>query len=152
MLVGLALWNVRLVEGFALDVPPNESPIQRLRNPTLDDRVPEHWPRDPVLRRTLDELDWVVMLAKRPGWTWETARDATLHVELELGPPEPIGPVLFAKDAAGRQRRRMSWDQNLARYELPPGSKVHVNVAASPALRRMLGNTSTRDSCVRNCG
>ena len=271
VLVGLALWNVRLVEGFAMDVPPNESPIQWLRKPTLDDRVPEHWPRDPVLRRTLDDLDWKLMLARRPGWTWDTASgelrcedgralelttvrpkecvkgrtgiifrrplggcdecpprsgclqssrpqaskhvqflvpteiasglrerlrmvrgqapsgderhgasiaepgplacteslflpasarqgflrtlvDATLHIQLELGPPEPIGPVLVAKDAAGRQRRRMTWDQNLARYELPTGSKVRVNVAASPALRTMLGDTPIRDSCVGNCG
>ena len=67
VLVGLALWNIRLVEGFALDVPHSERPVQQLRRLAFDDRVPEHWPRDPVLRDTLDALDWTAMLGRARG-------------------------------------------------------------------------------------
>jgi len=270
-LVGLSLWNIRLVEGFSLDTPPIESPVQQLRRSASDDRIPEHWPRDPVLRDTLDELNWEKMLEKRPGWAWDAAsgelrcedgraltlttvrakelaegrtgiifrrpvggcedcsprpdclrsgrqqaskhseflvsteiacrlrerlrlvrelgscrnraseppiaepgplacteslflpaaarqafqrtfRGATLHVEVELGPTEPLGPALVAKSAAARQRRRLTWEQNRARYQLPPGSKVRIELAASATLRAMLGDTSPRDSCVGNCG
>ena len=272
VLVGLTLWNIRMVEGFALDVPPCERPVQQLRRLAYDDRVPEHWPRDPVLRDNLDELDWTAMLGARPGWTWDadagellcedgraltlttvrakeqtagrtgiifrrpmggcedcmprssclssarpmaskhseflvptaiasklrdrlrlvrqqpstndqrrgalsipepgqlvcteslflpaaarqgfqrTLQDATLHVEVELGPRGPTGPRLVADSVAARQRRRLTWDQNLARYELPAGSEVRIHVAAGAALRRMLGDTQSRDSCIGTCG
>ncbi len=73
-LVGLALWNLRLVRGFDLQRPPPVRPVQPPRQPRIDDRAHEHWPRDPVLCRILDELDWTAMLAKRPGWGWDASR------------------------------------------------------------------------------
>ena len=73
-LVGLFLWNLRLARGFDLERPPAVCPVQPPRRPRVDDRAHEHWPRDPVLCRILDELDWTAMLDKRPGWGWDAGR------------------------------------------------------------------------------
>lgn len=259
---GLSLWNLRVVRGFWQDPPPAERPVQQPRTSQVDDRVPEHWPRDPIIYKTLNELDWAALLANRPGWRWDANaaellcedgrplalttvrrpehakgragiifrrpkggcedcearpgcldserelackhaefsvpteiaarlrdrlarvraqprkrptitpiddetgpheildslllpaaarqgyrhvfRGATLRVVVERGPDEPPRPRLVAVDVADRQRRRKTWGQNADRYALPAGSKVHVEVAGSPALRRMLGERSAR--------
>ena len=70
-LVGLSLWNLRLVRGFLSDPPPTVRPVQGSRQPLVDDRLPAQWPRDPVIRNTLEELDWTRLLANRDGWTWQ---------------------------------------------------------------------------------
>jgi hypothetical protein len=72
-LVGLSLWNLRLARGFALEPPPAERPIQQLRRAQVDDRVPEHWPRDPLILKALAELDWTTLLVNWPGWSWDAA-------------------------------------------------------------------------------
>ena len=72
-LVGLSVWNVRLVRGFELERPPAERPVPKLRRAPVDDRVPEHWPRDPVLLGMLAELDWMTLLVGRPGWSFDVA-------------------------------------------------------------------------------
>lgn len=77
-LVGLSLWNLRLVRGFKLEPPPPARPVQRPRRPLVDDRIPAKWPRDPVIRNTLAELDWTEQLADRPDWTW---RDGELRCD-----------------------------------------------------------------------
>lgn len=79
-LVGLSLWNLRLVRGFQLDTPPHKRPVQALRRPQIDERIPEHWPRDPVIHDLLAELDWDALLAQRPGWHWDAAA-SELHCE-----------------------------------------------------------------------
>lgn len=71
-IVGMSLWNYRVVQGFRNDPPPTRPPAQKPRSPRVDDRVPEHWPRDPVVQETLDALDWPTLLAHRPGWRWCT--------------------------------------------------------------------------------
>jgi len=73
-LVGLSLWNLRLVRGFELQRPPAVRPVQPPRQPQIDDRAHEHWPRDPVICRVLDKLDWPTLLAQRPGWQWDASR------------------------------------------------------------------------------
>ena len=256
-LVGLSLWNLRVVRGFELDPPPAEHPAQRPRCPQVDDSVPERWPRDPVVLGTIAQLDWSLLPAKRPGWCWDTAteelrceqgreltlttvrpgehaegrtgiifmrpkggcedcscrpgcfqsdrelaskhaefsvptplaqrlrerlavvragssappaiqpidtepglaeiadslflpatarhsyratfRGATLKIEVERPALEPPWPRLVAVDVADRQRRRLTWAQNVDRYALPAGTKVRVEVAGSLTLRRMLG-------------
>ena len=262
-LVGLSVWNVRLVQGFLLERPPAERPVEVLRQAVVDDRVPTHWPRDPVLIERLAELDWASMLARRPGWVWEAAtgeilcpdgralklstvrrgphgpgragiiflrptggceecgpregclrsskdraakhaefsipadiadrlrerldlvrgkseddahtiepvttppgplavagprflpararrdfRDcflaSTLRIRVDLPPPEPPRPRLVAVDVGDRQRRRKTWQQNVDRYALPVGTKVHVEVAGGAALRQMLGDPTCR--------
>jgi hypothetical protein len=70
-LVGLSLWNLRLARGFELDPPPVARPVTRLRQPKVDDRVPECWPRDPVVIETLNQLEFPVLLARRPEWTFD---------------------------------------------------------------------------------
>jgi len=47
--------------------------------------------------------------------------------------------MLVAVAVADRQRRRKTSPQNVDRYALPDGAHVRVEVAASDALRRMLG-------------
>jgi hypothetical protein len=63
-LVGLSVWNLRIARGFALEPPPAEHPVQRLRRPLADERVPTSWPRDPVILSTLGGLDWPTMLGR----------------------------------------------------------------------------------------
>jgi len=257
-LVGLSLWNLRLVRGFRMDRPPAERPVQTLGPPEVDDSVPAQWPRDPVVLDLLGDLDWETLLAKRPGWSWDAvavelrcedgramsltsvrprehaegrtgiifrrpkggcedcapradclrsertlatkhvefsvstvvaeklrarlqlvrkpteeaptvapidakpgplvameslflpamARStfcsaflgASLNIEVEMPPLLPDPPRLVAIDVADRQRRRKTWQDNVARYAAPEGTKVHVEVAAGTALRRMLGD------------
>jgi hypothetical protein len=261
-LVGLSLWNLRLVRGFQMQTPPAERPVQHLRQPKVDERVPEHWPRDPVVLDTLNKLDWEALLANREGGSYDTAtgevvcedgrrltlttvrkaprsrtttsmifrrpwggceecpardgclhsvRDgaskhaelaiptevaeklrvrlgrvrrkgapprtriapvpgepgpravhdalflpararqlfrstfkaATLHVEVDVPPPRS-GPHLVAVDVGHRQRRRKTWEQNLARYELSDEARVRLRLDAGPALRGMLGDAGPR--------
>ena len=252
--VGLSLWNLRLFRGFGLDPPPTKRPVQALRRAQRDERVPQGWPHDPVLRDALAEIDWAALLASWPGWSWDPATGelrcederpltlttirrgelaegrtgiifrrvsggceacsarqaclrstqeraskhaelsiptpvadqlrhrlrlvrnrpgaigasdaapgpcavadalflpaaarqlfgaafsgATLRIEVELPPPPAPKPRLVAVDVADRQRRRKTWAQNVDRYALPDGTQVRIEVAASDALRRMLG-------------
>jgi hypothetical protein len=48
-LVALSQWNHDVVMGFERHPPPETTPVQRLRQPIVDDRVPTLWPRDPVI-------------------------------------------------------------------------------------------------------
>ena len=256
-LVGLGLWNLRLARGFALETPPHEQPVQTIRHPQADERIPAHWPRDPVIRDLLAKLDWPALLAQRPNWQWDEVsgelrcsdgRELSLttvrssenakgrtgiifrrhiggcedcadrppclrserqqtskHTELSIPTPiaeqlrqrlvstrgktvrpkriEPVSnspgplmaseslflsararqafaavfrgatlrihverpraadplPRLVAVDVADRQRRRLTWDQNVDRYAAPAGTKVQVEVAGRTSLRQMLG-------------
>jgi hypothetical protein len=259
-LVGLSLWNYRVVRGFELDPPPAEAPVQTLRRARPDTRVPPSWPRDPVLVRTLGELDWAALLASRPGWSYDAAvgelvcedgrsltlttvrsgrrsrattsvifcrprggceacptragclhsvreeaakhaefavptalaerlrarlghvrhpapkasitavvgaagpravepslflpararqhfrstfQEATLHVTVELPTARPA-LRLVAANVADLQRRRKTWEQNVARYALPDAARVQLRVAAGAALRELLGRSSGR--------
>ena len=78
--VGLSLWNLRLVRGFEMEPPPHQRPLQPLRCTPVDDSVPEQWPRDPVIGARLAELDWPTLLAARPGWSFDPAT-AELYCE-----------------------------------------------------------------------
>lgn len=256
-LVGLSLWNYRIVRGFELDPPPPDAPVQTVRQPRPDTRVPPSWPRDPVLVRTLGELDWAALLANRPGWSYDAdagelvcedgrpltlttvrfgprsrsttsvifcrpsggcaacpARGGCLHsvrdeaskhaefavptavaerLRARLGHvrrptpkasitavpgaagPREVAPALFlpasarqlfrstfqaamlhvtvelpmakprlqlvATGVAELQRRRKTWEQNVARHALPAAARVQVRVAAGSQLRAMLGDT-----------
>jgi len=70
-LVGLFLLNYRIARGFELERPPAVRPAPVLRVPVVDNRLPEGWPRDPVVTKVLRKLDWDDILARRPGWTWD---------------------------------------------------------------------------------
>lgn len=98
-LVGLGLWNLRLARGFALQTPPRQRPVQVIQQPQVDERIPEHWPRDPVIRDVLAELDWPTLLAQRPSWEWDA-------VSGELRCPDDRGLTLTtvrqAEHAPGR--------------------------------------------------
>ncbi len=79
-LVGLFLWNLRLVRGFELERPPHERTLLPIRRPQIEDRILKNWPRDTVLRGILADLDWDVLVAQRPGWHWDAAA-GELHCE-----------------------------------------------------------------------
>lgn len=73
-LVALALWNMRLAEGFTLDPPPRVARVPTLEAKRLearDERADALWPRDPVLARLLAPLDWPALLKQRPDWRFE---------------------------------------------------------------------------------
>ncbi|MEZ4237057.1 MAG: hypothetical protein R3F59_13070 [Myxococcota bacterium] len=108
--VGLAIWNERVVRGFQLERPPDQAPVQQLRQPAVCDRVPELWPRDPVLNRMLAELDWPALLLGRPGWSFDAAtgelrcdqgRSLTLTtVRPQPGPSGRTG-IIFRRPTGG---------------------------------------------------
>ena len=70
-LVGLSLWNLRLARGFELEPPPAQRPLQPLRRIPIDESIPKHWPRDPVLSALIAEMDWPALLTTRPAWRLE---------------------------------------------------------------------------------
>lgn len=73
-LVALALWNIRIAEGFALEPPPDLPRVPTLeaqRPGVRDERADALWPRDPVLAKLLAPLDWPVLLKERPDWRFE---------------------------------------------------------------------------------
>lgn len=107
-LVALSLWNRRLVAGFQMETPPADRPVQRLRKPRTDERVPACWPRDPVLARLLSELDWPRLLLGRPGWTFDAGDlrcDEGRSLTLTSVRPTPNGPtrtsIIFRRPTGG---------------------------------------------------
>jgi len=105
-LVGLALWNLQLVRGFELQRPPVVRPVQPPRQPRVDDRAPHDWPRDPVLCRLLDKLDWTSMLAKRPGWRWDASRGELICEEGRALTLTSVRPKEHAEGRTGIILRR----------------------------------------------
>ena len=111
--LGLAVWNLRIAQGFELEQPPQVCPVPRLRSASRSEQVehpPAHWPRDPVLLKHLATLDWSDLLAHRPGWRWSPealvllcpeGREMTLS-GVRAGAPraERLG-VVFRRPAGG---------------------------------------------------
>ncbi len=78
----------------------------------------------------------------------EVFRMATLHAEVTLPAPEPPHPKLVAVDVADRQRRRRTWQQNVARYALAEAARVRVKVSGSSELRELMGEQGNRKGAV----
>lgn len=74
VLVGLMVWNLRLMAGFRQHRPPQDAVVGGPAARQPDERVPPSWPQDPVLARLLSQLDWVSVLSKRPGWSFDEVR------------------------------------------------------------------------------
>lgn len=68
--------------------------------------------------------------------------DATLRVWVKWA-PTPSRPLLLARDDADRQRRRQTWEQQVARYALPEDAQVHIEVCGSRALQERLGHATS---------
>jgi len=265
-LVGLSQWNHDVVHGFEQNPPPAKVPVQHLRQAVVDERVPEAWPRDPVITKLLGKLDWSAMFTgPRAGWSFDatsgdvlcsdgrrlglttvrppgdgprtgiifrrpkggcedcpdragclrTARiDASKHAEfsvdaeiaealrarlartrrktdeprtqlgavVEVPGPRAVRDALFlpararqlhralfaratlrvevdnpvttptltllAEDTADRQRRRKTWEQNVARHTLPETARVTLEIACHHDLRGWLGGGESRDTGV----
>ncbi|MCK5806701.1 MAG: hypothetical protein KAI66_27980, partial [Lentisphaeria bacterium] len=78
-LVGLSLWNYRIVQGLELEAIPVERPVPEVsavREPAPP--LPEGWPSDPFLPILLAKLDWDSLLAHHSGWTWNSERQTLL--------------------------------------------------------------------------
>lgn len=73
--IGLLIWNLRVVRGFEQAELPREKPKQprRAEVPTSAVLDPD-WPRDPVIVGHLQALDWSEMLKNRAGWSMDEAR------------------------------------------------------------------------------
>jgi len=81
-LVGLSLWNHDVVRGFEQNTPPATAPVQRLRRPVVDERIPAVWPRDPVVTKLLGQLDWDTLLTgPRAGWSFDPGAGEVLCSE-----------------------------------------------------------------------
>ena len=147
-LVGLSVWNLRIARGFALEPPPVEQPTQQLRCGELDERVPEHWPRDPAIQKLLDQLEWGSLLSNRPGWIWK----ADAHelrcpddriLELTSVRPKEHAPgrtgIIFRRPKAGcedcepRPDCFQSW-----RHAAPKHAEFSVPTKLADKLRRRL--------------
>ena len=262
VLIGLMMWNQAVVEGFKLEEPPHQPPVQRLRSSEPVAAVSEGWPRDPVVVALLGELSWDELLKKRPDWSMDgstgelscpdgralkltTARarehrpgrsaiifrrpaggcqdcpvraaclrsadplackhfevsvpveisaalrsrlssvrrpesdesflvevdgssgglevlpslflprearrlsadrssGGSLRLRVEEAPPRPPRPRLLAVDVADRQRRRKTWSDNVDRYALPPGTRLHVEVSGPPSFTNIFSGDGQR--------
>ncbi len=114
--LGLAVWNIRIAQGFELERPPEVCPVPLLRSASQGqdvERPPVHWPRDPVLLKCLATLDWTGLLTGRSGWRWSTeaivllcseGREMTLS-GVRAGDPdaERLG-VVFRRPTGGCDR------------------------------------------------
>ena len=73
-------------------------------------------------------------------------RGATLHIPHTVPSTPAARSGLVAPNTAGRQRRRKTWAENVARYALPDGAKVSVRISGRPALGDWLrGGSAAND-------
>jgi hypothetical protein len=110
-LLGLWVWNLRVVRGFEMAPPPSEAPVARLPAIWADTRparVPyaEGEPAPgPALgppttvEETLNALDWPSLLAQRPGWRWQAS-------PAELRCPQDRSLALVTVDLRQNERGR----------------------------------------------
>ncbi len=98
-MVGLSLWNVRLMQGFRAEPPSVKAPVQQLRVAVPDERVPAQWPRDPQVVSSLGDVDWAGLLAKKPGWSFDAA---TGEVRCEADRALVLTTVRKGESAVGR--------------------------------------------------
>jgi hypothetical protein len=99
VVVGLSLWNIRLVKGFELAPPPMLRVVPSERRAVLDERAEQNWPRDPVIIAALSELDWPELLSTRPGWKWDEDKG---ELSCEQGRPLGLTSVRPVEQANGR--------------------------------------------------
>jgi len=147
-LVGLFLWNLRVARGFAQEPVPVEQPRQKPRHAERDDRVPEAWPRDPVVLQTLAQLDWPRLLERRPGWSWDA--DA---IELRCPDGRPLAltsvrpkehapgrtGIIFRRPAGGCDDCRPRQDcSRSTRAHTPKHAEFAVATAVAAKLRKRL--------------
>lgn len=118
-LVGLALWNLRLCRGFEADRPPAERPAQARCQAVVDERVPERWPRDPVIVGLLSKLDPAHLLRRRPGGRLDVAAGELLG---EDGRTLTLTTVRPREHSAGRTGVVFFRPKGYRAYPLaPPG-------------------------------
>ncbi len=159
-LVGLSLWNLRVARGFEMAPPPWARPGQQPRCPQVDDRVAERWPRDPVVLTVLAEMDWPVLLSRRPGWYWDSdtaelrcqeGRGLTLTSVRPVEHADGRTGIIFRRprggceDCSSRQTCCRS-----ARQEVPKHAEFAVSTFIADQLRRRLALVRAKPSGPRS--
>jgi hypothetical protein len=81
VVVGLSLWNWRVVGGYRQHPPPEQAPTAGPAHRRIDERVLAAWPRDPVVTEQLCELDWERLLSRRVGWSFSASIGALVCPE-----------------------------------------------------------------------
>ncbi len=109
-LVGLSVWNLRLVRGFDLAPPSYQRPALAPRDAVVDLRVEPSWPPDPVITTALAEANWPLILRWHPGWGFDPdsgqlrCPDDRLLALTTVRPRESSKgrtPVIFRRPAGG---------------------------------------------------
>ncbi len=77
---------------------------------------------------------------------------ASTRIEVIFPPPALVRPALLALDLGHRQRRRKTWEQNIARYALPGDVKVHFEIESGETLREILGQERRPKSAAGGLG
>ena len=154
VLVGLSTWNMRLARGFALEPLPEVPPVQTLRQPHVDDRVPACWPRDPVVARLLDRLDWAELLgtAQWKGWRYDDGelrcpdeRALTLTTARRAERTESTTGIIFRRPKGGCEACEPR--DGCLRSERPEASKhaeLSIPTETATALRGRLERIRAR--------
>lgn len=112
-LVALSLWNHDVVRGFECNPPPEQAPVQQLREAKVDERVPALWPRDPVLVSHLGKVEWPALLKeKKEKWRFDDKtgalvcsdrRPLTLTTVRDRGDDTGKVGLIFCRSAGGCQ-------------------------------------------------
>lgn len=143
-LVGLSLWNLRVVRGFELERPPATRPVQRLRQSRVDERIPREWPRDPVQVRLLEALNWPKLLAGKRGWTFDVtsgelrcvdSRPMVLTTVRKTPSSSGLVGLIFRRPKGGCEA--CTARPGCLRAERPQASK-HAEFAAPPDVAEQL--------------
>lgn len=110
-LIGLSVWNHDVVRGFEQNTPPTTVPVQHLRQPRIDERIPEQWPRDPLVVKLLGQLDWDALLTgARAGWSFDPGtaellcsdgRRLTLTTVRKQSPDSDRASLIFRRPTGG---------------------------------------------------
>lgn len=157
--VGLFLMNDRIARGFELESPPAVRPAPSLRAPVVETRMPEGWPRDPVVAKTLRKLDWDDILSRRPGWTWDEVRgelrcDQGRPLELSSVRPGPSSKkrtsVIFRRPRHGcRDCESRPGCLKAADEEASKHLELVIDTELAKVLRKRLGRVRAKPKTAR---
>lgn len=164
VLVGLMVWNLRIVRGFELDSPPAVAATGTPRRDEIDPRPAGHMPEEPdeepdepppapseaeaELGRRLTAWDWTRWNKKNPGWCWEPETVRLLcptgkpHGLITVSVPERgrrVGQALFrgARGACATCPLRSECHRAATPIESPRSVGITVDRDFAQRLRRL---------------
>ena len=151
--IGLSIWNIRIAKGFALDTPPAKMPVQKLRRTAVSAPVPASWPRDPVVLRHLEGLDWTALLKGHPGWRFDAktgelfcgeGRPLTLSSVRPLSDSAKRASLIFRRPSGGCEKCDVR-DACFQSKQADSSKHIELSVPAEVghALQKRLADTRT---------